>query len=205
MPDIAISSLSAGADAVGAELAADRSGSTVKLTPEQIVTSRLASTTPAEVGTAAVGAGTTAARADHVHAHGNQAGGSLHANATTSVAGFMSAADKTALDAAAPALRNIISETGTTRTLTSEPSGSIVGFTNGSAITVTVPTRTAGTEITLVQTNTGQITLSASGVTFVYDDATWATPPASAAEGCALTLIWLASTTVIVVGELEAA
>jgi len=33
----------------------------------------------------------------HSHAHGDQAGGSLHAAATTSVAGFMSAADKTAL------------------------------------------------------------------------------------------------------------
>jgi hypothetical protein len=33
-----------------------------------------------------------------VHAHGNQSGGSLHANATTSVAGFMSSGDKTKLD-----------------------------------------------------------------------------------------------------------
>lgn len=31
--------------------------------------------------------------------HGDRAGGSLHAEATTSVAGFMSAADKTKLDA----------------------------------------------------------------------------------------------------------
>lgn len=30
--------------------------------------------------------------------HGDRAGGSLHANATTSVAGFMSSADKTKLD-----------------------------------------------------------------------------------------------------------
>ena len=36
---------------------------------------------------------------DHVHAHGNRSGGTLHAAATTSVNGFMSSADKTKLDA----------------------------------------------------------------------------------------------------------
>lgn len=46
----------------------------------------------------AAGTATTYARLDHVHSHGDQAGGSLHAVATTSVAGFMSAADKTKLD-----------------------------------------------------------------------------------------------------------
>lgn len=101
MPEQAISAFDALPDASGAELLADRAGSTGKLTPEQLVTSRLASTTPAAVGTAAVGVGTTAARADHVHAHGDQAGGTLHADATTSVAGFMSASDKTKLDSVA--------------------------------------------------------------------------------------------------------
>lgn len=62
----------------------------------------LATTAPAAVGTTAVvGVGTTAARADHVHAHGAQTDGTLHAAATTSVAGFMSAADKTKLDSTA--------------------------------------------------------------------------------------------------------
>lgn len=61
----------------------------------------LSSTTPEDVGSAAVGAATTAARADHVHAHGDQAGGSLHAAATTVDAGFMSAADKSKLDGVA--------------------------------------------------------------------------------------------------------
>jgi hypothetical protein len=37
-------------------------------------------------------------RADHKHAHGNRGGGALHAEATESVAGFISAADKTKLD-----------------------------------------------------------------------------------------------------------
>lgn len=54
---------------------------------------------PVTIGTAnSDGAATTVARADHVHAHGNQTSGALHAAATTSVAGFMSAADKTKLD-----------------------------------------------------------------------------------------------------------
>lgn len=60
----------------------------------------LSSTVPAAVAAAgAVGVGTTAARADHVHAHGDQSGGTLHALATTSVAGFLSNTDKAKLDA----------------------------------------------------------------------------------------------------------
>jgi hypothetical protein len=57
--------------------------------------------TPAAVGTATRGTATTAARSDHVHAHGNQGGGTLHANATTSADGFMSSADKTKLNGVA--------------------------------------------------------------------------------------------------------
>lgn len=57
----------------------------------------LGATSPADVGTTAVGVAVTAAHADHVHAHGNQLGGTLHAVVGAS-AGFMSAADKTKLD-----------------------------------------------------------------------------------------------------------
>lgn len=68
----------------------------------------LSSTTPAAVGSAAVGVGTTAARADHVHAHGNQAGGSLHPDAVAAGAsGFMSGADKTKLDGVASGATNL--------------------------------------------------------------------------------------------------
>lgn len=49
--------------------------------------------------TNAEGASTSFARADHTHAHGNRGGGSLHSAVTTSVNGFMSASDKTKLDA----------------------------------------------------------------------------------------------------------
>ena len=54
---------------------------------------------PVAVGSAnSAGVATTYARLDHVHDHGTQAGGALHADATTMAAGFMSAADKVKLD-----------------------------------------------------------------------------------------------------------
>ncbi len=61
----------------------------------------LSTTTPEPVGlTGAAGTSTDAAKADHVHAHGNQTGTSLHALATTSGAGFLSAAQFDLLDGA---------------------------------------------------------------------------------------------------------
>lgn len=54
----------------------------------------LSDATPQPLGTAGAGTHTPVARDDHVHAHGNLGGGSLHAAATGSVAGFQSAADK---------------------------------------------------------------------------------------------------------------
>lgn len=53
---------------------------------------------PQNLGTPTAGVSTAFAADDHAHAHGAQLGGSLHANASTSVAGFLSAADKTKLD-----------------------------------------------------------------------------------------------------------
>lgn len=53
---------------------------------------------PLAIGTTSAGVATEASRSDHVHAHGNQAGGTLHSDVTTSVAGFMAAADKTKLN-----------------------------------------------------------------------------------------------------------
>ena len=49
------------------------------------------------------GAAASFALSDHVHSHGAQTSGTLHAAATTSVNGFMSAADKTKLDNATDA------------------------------------------------------------------------------------------------------
>lgn len=60
---------------------------------------------PSSVGTAnAEGSSASLARADHVHDHGAQAlgTGTQHAEASTTVAGFMSGADKTKLNGIAP-------------------------------------------------------------------------------------------------------
>jgi hypothetical protein len=58
----------------------------------------LSSTLPTTISsTSSIGVGTTAARSDHVHAHGSQSDPNMHAVATTSVAGFLSAIDKTYL------------------------------------------------------------------------------------------------------------
>jgi hypothetical protein len=68
--------------------------------PFALVSSTLATTAPANVGAAAaIGNAVTTAHADHVHAHGAQTDGTMHAVATTSTAGFLSSTDKTRLDA----------------------------------------------------------------------------------------------------------
>lgn len=62
----------------------------------------LTTSTPVAIGsTNSVGIANALARADHVHDHGSQAGGTTHATVTTSVNGFMSATDKVKLDGVA--------------------------------------------------------------------------------------------------------
>jgi trimeric autotransporter adhesin len=57
--------------------------------------------TPVQIGTTnSPGSSSSTVHADHVHAHGAQTDGTLHAIATSSVNGFLSAADKSKLDAA---------------------------------------------------------------------------------------------------------
>lgn len=58
----------------------------------------LSNSAPNDVGATNPGVSTSASRDDHVHAHGSQIGGSLHAQVTTSVDGFMIASDKLKLD-----------------------------------------------------------------------------------------------------------
>ena len=94
---------------------------------------------PVQIGTANfIGSGTNrVAQFDHVHSHGNQTSGTLHAAATTSVNGFMSSTDKSKLDTisgtAATNAQILISD-GTTynpRTISSDAS-----ITNAGALTV---------------------------------------------------------------------
>lgn len=81
-------------------------------------------TATAVSSTGAAGVLATYARADHQHAHGNQAGGSLHSTATTMAAGFMSAADKSKLDGLAA-----IATSGSYNDLTDLPTLSSVAST----------------------------------------------------------------------------
>lgn len=89
----------------------------------------LASTTPAALAASGtVGVGTTAARADHVHAYptaaaiGAAATSHTHTNASSGAAGFMSAADKTKLDGIATAAQ--------AGTVTSVSAGTGMSFTS---------------------------------------------------------------------------
>lgn len=59
----------------------------------------LTGSAPQPLGTASPGTVDFASRGDHVHAHGELGGGDLHALASDTEAGFMSAADKMKLDA----------------------------------------------------------------------------------------------------------
>ncbi len=100
---------------------------------------------PNDLGTRASGTAIVAARIDHVHAHGSQSGGTLHAVVTTSVAGFMSASDKTKLDGIAAGATVAPALSSTTPALVSTSAGVV-----GSAITSAradhvhqLPTRTA--------------------------------------------------------------
>jgi hypothetical protein len=58
----------------------------------------LSSDPPRPLGTASAGVEPSAARADHVHPHDALPGGSLHALATRTIAGFLSSEDKRAIE-----------------------------------------------------------------------------------------------------------
>jgi hypothetical protein len=98
---------------------------------------------PAVAASSQAGASTRAAREDHTHAHGAQAGGTLHTIATGGVggsAGFMSASDKNKLDnIQAGAQVNVatnlgVGGTGNARQITSS---------TGAAATLPIATQTA--------------------------------------------------------------
>ncbi len=108
------------------------------------------------------GASASAARVDHVHAHGNQAGGSLHDAASTSVAGFLSAADKTKLDGLSAI--SVATLSGTSDTADNADSNSLVRCTNSSTVSITIPTGlTPGVTIEYLQEGSGQVRIIAGG------------------------------------------
>lgn len=67
---------------------------------------------PSTIGTSNTeGTANAFARQDHVHSHGNQLGGLLHATASSTTAGFMSAADKVIFDAIPQTYVNVTGDT----------------------------------------------------------------------------------------------
>jgi hypothetical protein len=95
----AVTSPGAPADVTKAAAAAGSSADVARADHKHDVTTAA----PSDVGTAnAEGSATSLARSDHVHDHGDHAigDGNQHAVATASLAGFMSATDKTKLDSA---------------------------------------------------------------------------------------------------------
>lgn len=126
------------------------------------------STTPAAVGTAAVGTSNTWARADHVHAHGNQAAGaSLHAAATSTVAGFESSNDKIVNDAVGASLK-LVARVVATSNVTQSGEQTIDGVTT-SASRVLCAGQTTGSQNGLWVTGAGAWTratdMPTSGIT----------------------------------------
>ena len=114
--------------------------------------------------TGAIGTATTAARADHVHAHSNLSGGSLHAAATTSAAGFLSATDKTKLDGIASG-----AQPGTVTAVTGSAPISVANGTSTPTITISAATTSAAG--TLSATDKAKLDGVASGATANSTDA----------------------------------
>lgn len=117
---------------------------------------------PPTVGAAnAAGSAATAARSDHVHAHGAQTDGTMHAGATGAVAGFMSAADKTKLDAATAlqtastlALRDGSGASGFTSLLLDTARAIVTSAVQGGTRTFTIPATASDVFAMLAATQT---------------------------------------------------
>jgi len=124
------------------------------------ISSNLSNATPADIGASAPGVAGLASRDDHVHAHGNQAGASLHAVATPSVAGFMSAADKTALDGLSAGVPSNTPPVNVTKAAASAGAASEVSrqdhkhdITTATAVELTDSTNAEGAATSLARSN----------------------------------------------------
>ena len=99
---------------------------------------------------------------------------------------------------------NVVSATGTTYTFVASDAGNLVEFSNGGAVTVTVPTDATtnfpiGTQIDILQVGAGQVTVGGAGVTINTPDglklrAQWSA--ASLVKRAANTWVILGDTTV---------
>ena len=94
---------------------------------------------------------------------------------------------------------NMNNQTGTTYTLIASDNGKIITLDNTSAITITVPALFAGFNCMFVQLNTGQVTLSGSGVTISNRSSFTKT----AGRNAIVTLIAMNSTSFILGGDMS--
>jgi hypothetical protein len=115
--------------------------------------------TPQPLGTAAAGDSGAASRSDHVHAHGNQPGGSLHVLADSEAAGFMSSAQAALVDGATDA--------NTPSTLVKRSSTGAVVLGN---LTLTRETTASGYEVVLGNDPRLGEELAAVATSGEYDD-----------------------------------
>lgn len=110
---------------------------------------------PVQIGTTNIqGSATTFSLADHVHNHGNQTVGTLHAAVTTTVNGFMSAADKVKLNtiSSAPGTNTqILISDGTNlnpQTVSGDATITNTGVVSVNSVTGTIPVNKGGTGAT---------------------------------------------------------
>ena len=93
------------------------------------------------------------------------------------------------------ALVTINSQTGTTYTALSSDNGKLIVVNNGSAHTLTLPSLTEGTVITVFCQGAGGITFSASGTSFLGSS-----PSVACAQNEGMQAIYVSSTTIAVIG-----
>lgn len=120
--------------------------------------------TPSTIGvTNQIGSSVAFARQDHIHSHGDQAGGSLHALVTTTQSGFMSFGDKVILD-------NI---TSSTQTLTNKGITGSTNYVDANGLKTT----TNPVYIVATAPSVGQVLTAVSATA-----ATWQTPTAASTQ-----------------------
>jgi hypothetical protein len=137
--------------------------------------------------TSNAGASDDLPRSDHIHAHGNRGGGTLHAAATTSVAGFMSSADKTKLDTLG---LDPSTYTGTYRTVGFDVGGTL---TNDSELFALV----AGVDFAFTSTLVFEVILVGSGVFGAFAEPHYSMGAVYSVQDSGGTVSQLGSTTVL--------
>ena len=107
--------------------------------------------------------------------------------------------DSASLAAKADKAGNIVTDATASRTLSGSDNGTVLVFTSGSAITVTVPVLTVGFNCLLIQRGAGTITVAASG-TALYSEGS---KVQSNAQNAPITVLYTATNAVQLGGSLK--